>query len=204
MESHIRGTCLKFYRDFQEWAFTNNIVIGAAAFALGVATKELIEKLLNEALRPSLVFLFQIAFFKELYARLLSSMPSKSIVPFLNTLGLVGWSVLEWMLIIVLTFIILEYFLNRNIIGLKSTIKEDQKKDFAKSAAAADHESIIPSVRDVQKVEDKVKADKAEGKNIIKLDEKRVEQRLTGSNAPVHRTPDAFGDDMFSYIISPV
>ena len=170
----IRGTCLKFYLDFQEWVFSNNIMVAASGFAIGMATKEIIENLLNTLVRPALVFLFQIELFKDLYQRAIWYVPESNLDAFLTTLAKVSWSVFEWGIIIVMTFLLLEYFLNRNIIGLKSTVKEGDKTDFVKSKVEA-HERILPTQADIHKYQKKEQLEKQAGRKIVQLDEKKLE-----------------------------
>lgn len=127
-------TGYKFFNDFQKFIFSNNILIAAAGWSIGVATKEVIEKILNITiitLLKNLDFLIPHHFISGM----------SFIYMFLDII----WYLLTWIITIVFTFLLLEYFLNRTVFGLKSTIKSEQEKDFVKSKAEAKLDTIIPT-----------------------------------------------------------
>ena len=69
----------------------------------------------------------------------------------LGVIGQLSWDVVVWLSTIVLTFVLLEYVLNRKLIGLKSTIKSDEEIDYIKSKAEA-KVSIIPNQEQIDKI----------------------------------------------------
>ena len=199
------GSCKLFLKDFREWSFTNNIMIAASGIAIGMATKDAIQNLLEEIVYPFMMFFFQLSIFKSLYAKVSGVAPG-----FLSSLGKVSWSLFEWIIIIVMTFVLLEYLLNRRIIGLKSTVKEDQKSDYLKAKAEA-NEPILATHRDAEKIEKKDRLEKQAGKNIQKQDDKKLESVAAGQVPPTvtketyaERSSDlpgfGFGDSVFHHI----
>jgi hypothetical protein len=123
----------KFFTDFQKFFFSNNIMATATGFSIGVATKEVIEKILNIIIFPSLLWILKFFNVTFLTKYNLLSIPFEIL-----------WFIIVWIITIIFTFILLEYFLNRTIFGLKSSIKIDEKTDFIKSKAEAKLINIIP------------------------------------------------------------
>lgn len=132
--SYFSLTVLKFYNDFQKFIFSNNILVAAAGWSIGVATKEVIEKIMNITI---ITLLKNMSFL--IPHHLIAGM--SFIYMFLDII----WFLFRWIITIVFTFVLLEYFLNRSIFGLKSTIKKAQEKDFVKAKAEAKLDAIIPT-----------------------------------------------------------
>jgi len=157
----------KFFTDFQKFIFSNNILATATGFSIGVATKEVIEKILNVTIIPLLSHIanfFNVTFLKN---------------NLFTVIFEIIWFIIVWIITIIFTFLLLEYFLNRTIFGLESAIKIDEKKDFIKSKAGAkinnlikireeDHEDIIKEKKqDAEIVKKTIKEGKSEMDKII-------------------------------------
>ena len=113
--------------EFQEFMFSNSIIVSAAGWAVGVATKEFIQSFLEKSLIPLFLGignLFIIAGAKKWVQQ-------NSVV--LTYFWDIIWVFLLWMLTIIFTFIILEYIFNRHIVGMRSQIKDGDKAEFDKS-----------------------------------------------------------------------
>lgn len=200
MAYDLLHTHQKIFHDFQEWAFSNKVLVGASAFAIGVATKEVIERLLVELVRPVIMMIVELGVFKTMYNYALVYVPEQRLDGFMSTIGNVSWSILEWIAIILMTFIILEYFLNRQIIGLKSSVQEQQKTDFVKAKAEA-NENIIPTHQEVQKLHQQEKLEKQAGQKIVKQDEKNLEKAAASTSAtPGHQLATANGRSFEDYV----
>jgi flagellar biosynthesis/type III secretory pathway M-ring protein FliF/YscJ len=81
-----------------------------------------------------------------------------------------------WLSTILITFILLEYFLNNNILKLKTNIKEQEKKDFIIAKAkleTSNNESIIDNKKKIDIINHK---DKIIGKEIVKKEEEMIEE----------------------------
>jgi large-conductance mechanosensitive channel len=176
------GTLKKFYRDFQEWAYSNEILVAATGFCIGVATKEVIEKLLQDIIKPFLVFLVKLTYIQlALDTEAFNNTNAGYII---QTIGKFIWDMMQWVIIIVMAFILLEYFLNRKIIGMKSVVKTQDTTDFVKAKAQA-KESIVPSKTEMKELEKTEKIEEKAGEKMIKLDEKKME---TVAKAPIKPT----------------
>lgn len=166
------GTFKKFYRDFQEWAYSNEILVAATGFCIGVATKEVIEKLLNDIIKPFFVFLVKLTYIQ--FALDTDSFNSSTTGYVIQSVGKFIWDMMQWVIIIVMAFILLEYFLNRKIIGMKSVVKTQDTTDFVKAKAQA-KESIVPTKTEIKELEITEKIEEKAGEKMTKLDEKKIE-----------------------------
>jgi large-conductance mechanosensitive channel len=144
----------KFYSDLQKFIFSNNILITASGFSIGIATKEVIEKILNAIIIPSIQWVLTFFHIKYLMK-----------FELLNTSVYILWSILIWIITIIFTFVLLEYFLNQTIFGLKSTIKQNDTNDFIKSKTEAKLENIIPITQEDQNY---LKKERTQDDNILK------------------------------------
>jgi large-conductance mechanosensitive channel len=175
------GTFKKFYRDFQEWAYSNEILVAATGFCIGVATKEVIEKILNDIITPLFTFLIKFTYIQ--LALDSEAFNSSNIGYAVNIFGKLIWDILQWVIIIVMAFVLLEYFLNRKIIGMKSVVKTQDTTDFVKAKVQA-HESIVPSKTEMKELEKTEKIEEKAGKKMMKLDEKKIENVAEASIKP--------------------
>ena len=50
----------KFYKDFQEYTYKNQVLIAASGFAIGIATVDLLKGILNDNINPLIVNLFKL------------------------------------------------------------------------------------------------------------------------------------------------
>ena len=175
----VKVTYTKIFQDFQEFMFSNNVLIAAAGFSIGAATKDLILKLLDGILPVLLALVQNNSFARHIYY-LASKYISKT---WLNTIlvgiGSLTWTAFEYLTLIFLTFFVLEYIVNRQIIGLKSTVKQDAKMDFIKSKDAAKHDTIIPiSGKDINKIYNKEIIDKQELKEVHSVETQKQTDKL--------------------------
>ncbi len=166
------GTFKKFYRDFQEWAYSNEILVAATGFCIGVATKEVIEKLLNDIITPIIMFLVRLTFIQFTLDN--ETFTSSNLGYAISIMGKLIWDILQWVIIIVMAFILLEYFLNRKIIGMKSVVKTQDTTDFVKAKAQA-KESILPTKTEIKELEKTEKIEEKAGKKMMAIDEKKIE-----------------------------
>lgn len=136
-ETYIENIFNKFYKDLQKYIFTNGIVVTASGFAIGIATKEVITKILSIIIVPVIEYLKKMSEIKLLWKHSLILIPLE-----------IFWTVVMWFITIIFTFVLLEYFLNKTIFGMISTIKEDDEKNFIKSKVEAKVIDIIPKSED--------------------------------------------------------
>ena len=145
MSKEIKG-------EFQEFIFSNNVIYAAASWAVGLATKEFIQQLIEKSLIPILL---------ALGAKLMSNKRKSWIKQNLSVLSYIGsllWIFIVWILTIFLTFVILEYLLNRQIVGLRSTVKETDKVSFAKAKLSVEDKEFAEKDKELNDIiEDEIK-----------------------------------------------
>jgi hypothetical protein len=73
-----------------------------------------------------------------------------------------------------MTFIMLEYILNRGVLKLKTRVKDDAKKDFVKAKAEASKDRILPTKKEVAKLELKDAIEKEQGRQLLEKEEKEM------------------------------
>jgi len=124
----IRSRYNSYYYEFQKFMYTNDIVVAAVGFTVGIVTKDMIMSVLNEIFIPIFTFLGHTKKIEKTKKYLLDNIPG--LIIFFMSIGNIFWNVLVWFLTIILTFLILEYFFNRSLLGLKTRVPENRKKDF--------------------------------------------------------------------------
>jgi large-conductance mechanosensitive channel len=123
-------------KDFQEFIFSNNLVVAGAGWVFGLATKEFIQGIVEQVLSPLFMFvsnMFMLSHFKRYIAR------NNRIFTFF---GNITWIFLIWISTLGLAYFILEIIFNRFIVGLKSTVKESDKVSFAKSKLSVENKEF--------------------------------------------------------------
>lgn len=120
--------------DLQTFVFSNGIIIAAAGITIGVATKEAITKMLNIVIMPMFVWM-------RSFTAIQSIIGLPIIVVFLELF----WTIVIWLVTIFWCFVLLEYFLNKTIFGLATTLTAEKKKDFVIAKVEAKTTSVISS-----------------------------------------------------------
>lgn len=136
-ESYFGNIYTKFYKDLQKFMFSNSILVTASGFAIGIATKEVITKILSIIVIPIIEYFKKMSEMKLIWKYSLLLIPIE-----------IFWTIITWFITIIFTFILLEYFLNKTVLGMVSTIKEDEEKNFIKSKVEAKVIDIIPKSED--------------------------------------------------------
>jgi large-conductance mechanosensitive channel len=189
VEDAVSGTYKKFFSDFQQFMYSNNVLVAATGFCVGLATKEVIEKLLNLIILPIVQVVMKYSILHIAYYKSISYISRPELLLILTTFGEVLWSIFVWIVIIVLTFFMLEYLLNRNILGLRSVVKENEKINYVKSKAEA-KENIIPTQQEVKQLEKEEKAEDKAGKQLQKIEDKNVKRADTDSSTAISVVAD--------------
>lgn len=175
-QEFFKGTFQKFVYDFQEFMYSNNVLVSAAGFAIGISTKETIQKLVEDTVIPLIHFLLQFSFIKKGYNKILDYITEIHLKSFVEGLGSIFWTLFVWGVVIIMTFIVLEYVLNRKIIGLKSSVRQEEKRNFAASKAEAKKENIIPTEEDIKVIQKKQIVDEVAGEKISQAEDKKMEE----------------------------
>lgn len=200
------GFFKNMFYDFQEFMFANNVLVIATGWGIGTATKEIIDRLLTDVLMPLLSAMGKFSLTRHAYNFALKHAAETRMEPVLVALGNIAWDFTKWLTVIALTFILLEYVLNRRIIGLSTTVRQEAKAEFAKAKAAAATEKIIPDDKDLEVLEKRIEFEKEAGKQMINNEKKVIQQAVrsapakpaqTTTPAPAHPAPNVA--PMFSY-----
>tara|TARA_Y100000389_G_scaffold24050_1_gene20722 strand:+ start:2788 stop:3390 length:603 start_codon:yes stop_codon:yes gene_type:complete len=161
----INALFTKLYNDMQSWAYTNSVVVNAGGFTIGYSTYYFITSLL--ALLTPIILILTKKF--EKVGKIIG-LEKKGIVyeiiKFIsNIIILTG----TWLFTLLITFLLLEYVLNIQLLGLKSNIKDNEKKDFIVSKTEAS--LYEPIVENSKKLEIKNEKEKLIGTKILKTEE---------------------------------
>jgi large-conductance mechanosensitive channel len=179
-----------FY-DFQEFMFANNVLVIATGWGIGTATKEIIDRLLTDVLMPLLSAMGKFSLTRHAYNFALKHAAETRMEPVLIAIGNIAWDFTKWLTVIALTFILLEYVLNRRIIGLSTTVRQEAKAEFAKAKASAATEKIIPDDKDLEVLEKRIMFDKETGEQMIDNEKQVIQQAVSAvpSKAAQTATP---------------
>lgn len=120
------------YTDFQEFIFSNNVLVAAAGFSIGAATKDMIMKIL-EALLPLFAYIVHNPATHAVYARIAHHISRSWLNRIVVAVTAASWMAFEYLMLVFLTFFVLEYVINRHVIGLRSTVKDKDQSDFIKA-----------------------------------------------------------------------
>jgi len=136
----------KFYKDFQEYTFKNQVLIAASGFTIGIATSDFIKNIINDIFKPlGLLLLNYIVNSMHLNVREYPVIYNIFFKLF-NLLSLV----IAWIFTIFFAFFIIEYILNRKIIGLSSIITDKEKSDYMQQKIKSQKKNnIIPNNTDI-------------------------------------------------------
>ena len=96
----------RIYSDFENFAWSNNILASTAGFTIGMATKDLIENVAHHAGVPTIEKLYTI-----ITKKTLPSISSGIQHTFSDSSILISLDILQWLGILLMTFIIGTYIL---------------------------------------------------------------------------------------------
>ena len=139
----------KFYKDFQEYTYKNKVLVAASGFAIGIATTDLLKSIVNDIINPNIIKLFS-------SLTLISPLATKYPILFDFTKNIFNfiWLFVIWLITIFVSFFVIEYILNRKVIGLSSNIQDEEKKQFIKEKIISkDNSNILPTEKDKINIE---------------------------------------------------
>ena len=122
--SFINAYITKIFNDIQNWAYANSVVINAGGFTIGYSTYHFITGIIT-LITP--IFLLFGNYISKL-ANIIGLTRTGYLYILVKFIAEVLIKIIVWLSTILVTFILLEYFLNNNILKLKTNIKEKEKK----------------------------------------------------------------------------
>jgi large-conductance mechanosensitive channel len=109
-----------FNKDFQKYSSNTTLISVAAGVCIGLATKEIIQSLMNETILPLLQFMIKTSLYYWAYMILLKLSLSKPVInKILETIGTIIWLFLLWSVIIFISFVLFKKLLNYNLISMQ-------------------------------------------------------------------------------------
>ena len=136
----------KFYKDFQEYTFKNQVLVAASGFAIGITTTDFIKNIIEDIYKPFIIFAS---------SHIIKLLPiSTKEYPILFTFIFKFFDFFSilfiWLSTIFISFFVIEYILNRKIIGLSSVILEKEKDEYRKQKIESQSKNnIIPNKKDI-------------------------------------------------------
>lgn len=139
--STVVGTArpVHFYRDFQKFMYTNNVVVAASGFSIGAITKEFITGVLEQIVLPLVGALGELPGMRRVRTKILDLKHRKALRGVLTALGNVLWLMFLWIATIVLTFVILEYFLNMTLLRVRTHMSKADERMFREAQGLVAH-----------------------------------------------------------------
>jgi len=180
----LRDVGNNFYRDLREFMFANSVLSAAAGFSIGSATNKLIQDLMDMVLFPIM---------KAVGGVLMSSIPA-NFVERAGALFDVGRSTIMFASIVLLTFVLLEYLINKEILGLRTRVRTGNASDFAMAKVAAQMRTIIPTKESVEEANRDDLADMVKGIKTIQAKKRSADQELEVA-AAIAVKPNTNDDD---------
>lgn len=148
----IKALITKIYNDIQSWSYTNSVIVNAGGFTIGYSTYYYVTGLLT-LLTPLYIILTKKLESIWKYIGINKTGLIYIIIKFITNIILLTCT---WLITLLITFFLLEYVLNIQLLGLKSNIKEKEKKDFIISKTEAQlSESIIENSKKLEKKNEK-------------------------------------------------
>tara|TARA_B110001450_G_scaffold246563_1_gene260732 strand:+ start:38 stop:613 length:576 start_codon:yes stop_codon:yes gene_type:complete len=167
----INAYITKIFNDIQNWAYANSVVINAGGFTIGYSTYYFITGIIT-LITPIFILLSNnisklatiIGLTRTGYLYILVKFISEIII-----------KIIIWLSTILVTFILLEYFLNNNILKLKTNIKQEEKKDFIISKAKVENDYNNGIIESKKKIDILNKKDKIIGNEIVRKEEELLD-----------------------------
>tara|TARA_B110000483_G_C18075590_1_gene495975 strand:+ start:524 stop:1096 length:573 start_codon:yes stop_codon:yes gene_type:complete len=176
--SFINAYITKIFNDIQNWAYANNVIINAGGFTIGYSTYYFITGILT-LITPLLILIGNNI---SKIASIIGLTKTGYLYILIKFISSIICLVIVWLSTILITFILLEYFLNNKILKLKTNIKQGEKKDFIISKAKVEsdyNKGIIENKKTIDILNEK---DKIIGYEIVKKEEDVVDNLLTKEN----------------------
>ncbi len=135
----------KLYDDLQVFFFNKDIVSFAASVTVGFATRDVITSLMNDVFWPVARWATQASGL----ASALAMSPAQAAANPMMAVALkrgarVMHAIVTWAVMLVMAFVILEYVVSRQVIGLKTRVKRSEADDFVKAKVEAQLDPVLP------------------------------------------------------------
>lgn len=167
----INAYLTKIFNDIQNWAYANNVVINAGGFTIGYSTYYFISGIITLTAPIFILFGNNIS----RLANIIGLTKTGFLYIIIKFISEVIIKIIVWLSTILITFILLEYFLNNNILKLKTNIKEIEKKDFIISKAKIESNTYDSILENKKKIDILNEKDKIIGEEIVRKEEELID-----------------------------
>jgi hypothetical protein len=167
----INAYITKIFNDIQNWAYANSVVINAGGFTIGYSTYHFITGIM--ALMTPIFILF--ANYISKFANIIGLTRTGYLYILIKFISEFIVQIIIWLSTIFITFILLEYFLNNNILKLKTNIKQGEKKDFIISKAKVENDFNDGIIENKKKIDILNQKDKIIGNEIVRKEEELID-----------------------------
>lgn len=167
----INAYITKIFNDIQNWAYANSVVINAGGFTIGYSTYHFITGIITLITPIFILFGNNISKF----ANIIGLTKTGYLYIIIKFISEVIIKVIVWLSTILVTFVLLEYFLNNNILKLKTNIKEKEKKDFIISKAKVETDLNASILENKKKIDILNEKDKIIGEEIVRKEEELID-----------------------------
>lgn len=161
----IKALFIKINNDMQKWFYTNSVLINASGYTIGVSTYKYITNCITLIITPLFTYLISNIDINKYLKLNKNNLLYKVLLSLISLLSIT----LGWLFTLFLTFLLLEYILNNKILGLKSNVKDIEKKDFIISKISANNNNTIKiEAENIKYIDEK---EKIIGNKIVKNEE---------------------------------
>jgi|TARA_B110000093_G_scaffold156497_1_gene174165 hypothetical protein len=168
----------KLFNDIQNWAYANSVVINAGGFTIGYSTYYFITGIIT--LMTPIFILF--ANYTSKLANIIGLTRTGYLYILIKFISEIIIKIILWLSTILITFILLEYFLNNNILKLKTNIKQGEKKDFIISKAKVENDLNNGIIENKKKIDLLNHKDKIIGDEIVRKEQELVDKLSLNKN----------------------
>lgn len=116
--SSTTNTIGDFDNEFKKYSANSSLVTLAAAVCIGIATKEIIERLMNEVLLPLIKYMSNTSIPFLIYTFLLKVFRNKkNVTTILKAFGNIAWLFIVWSVIVFVSFVLFKKLLDKNFVS---------------------------------------------------------------------------------------
>lgn len=118
------GWATSLYRDMRAFYCAKDVVSMAVSLTIGFATRDVICCIVHQMIVPSLQFAARAARLHAVHVRMLDAAKANRLAPVVDALGNLCYAVFVWAILLIASFLLLEYFLARVVLRT-SAVKND-------------------------------------------------------------------------------
>jgi hypothetical protein len=178
INSTLNAYITKIFNDIQNWAYANSVVINAGGFTIGYSTYYFITSIIT-LITP--IFILFGNYVSKL-ANVIGLTRTGYLYILIKFISDIIIKILVWLSTILITFVLLEYFLNNNILKLKTNIKQEEKKDFIISKAKVENDLNNGILENKKKIDILNHKDKIIGDEIVRKEEELLDNLSIKTN----------------------